>query len=323
MQRNYEIVEHPQMDHLSMFVVSIEYRTAHFHRDFELNLVLSGEATVSLPGQVLTARQGGLLLLNPNEPHELKCGEEEAVLLCLQLSPKYLRQRFPGMGYLSFDRLLPDGADTVRIRSLMTELAVQYLTAKSGWQLRCGCLLDMLVYEMLRTVPYHFISEETKRVSQRRMDRLSGILDYIDENYTHRILLSDICEREDLSLTYLSHFFRENLNQSFQEYVTGLRLNRAKEILAGEDRHLLDVCMESGFSDPRYLNRAFLEREGCTPREYRSRVRRTREGQVLRDSHSSQYFPEQENALQLLEPLRPSRQMLELVFFDMMDRKGE
>ena len=321
MQRNYEIVEHPQMEHLSLFVVSIEYRTAHFHRDFEMNLVLSGEVSVSLPGRVLTARQGELLLLNPNEPHELKCVDEEAVLLCMQLSPKYLRQKFPGVGYLSFDRELLNGEDTLRIRSLLTELAAQYVMAKPWWQLRCGSLTDMLMYETLRLVPYHFISEEAKRGSQRRMDRLSGILDYVDENYTHRILLSDICEREGLSLTYLSHFFRENLNQSFQEYVTGLRLNRAKEILTSEDRHLLDVCMESGFSDPRYLNRAFLEREGCTPKEYRSRARRTKKKQILRDSHSSQYFPDTETTLQLLEPLRPDKQTLEDVFYSMI--KGE
>ena len=56
---------------------------------------------------------------------------------------------------------------------------------------------------------------------------------------------------------------------TFQQYLSGLRLEKARRLLLESDKKLLDICLECGFSDGKYLNRLFAKRYGCTPKEYR------------------------------------------------------
>jgi AraC-like DNA-binding protein len=56
---------------------------------------------------------------------------------------------------------------------------------------------------------------------------------------------------------------------TFQEYVNSVRFNCACKLIAGEDRKMLDVCIESGFSDYRYFCAAFKKRLGTTPDLFR------------------------------------------------------
>ncbi len=113
--------------------------------------------------------------------------------------------------------------------------------------------------------------------------------------------MQDLARKEGLTLNYLSAFVKENLNMTFQEYLAGLRLNQAKKLLLSEDKSLLTVSLESGFSDPRYLTRAFLAQMGITPCEYRKRrLRLLEEDNSHRSPASSERFYSDQEALRRL-----------------------
>ena len=84
----------------------------------------------------------------------------------------------------------------------------------------------------------------------------------------HKIRLSDFARAERRSMSYLSHFVKEALGQSFQEYVNTVRFHCACKLIAAGQRRMLDVCVASGFSDYRYFSAAFQKRLGMTPEEY-------------------------------------------------------
>lgn len=82
------------------------------------------------------------------------------------------------------------------------------------------------------------------------------IIHYIDEHYSEKLLLSDIALKEDLSLTYLSHFFKDYLGIPFQEYLAKIRCEKARQLLLLTDFPLLDICMSCGFLIPNILTAA-------------------------------------------------------------------
>jgi len=57
---------------------------------------------------------------------------------------------------------------------------------------------------------------------------------------------------------------------SFQEYLTDLRCEKARQLLLLTDYNLTTISMDSGFSGSKYLNRAFYEKYSCSPAQYRS-----------------------------------------------------
>ena len=122
--------------------------------------------------------------------------------------------------------------------------------------------------------------------------RLLRLIRFVDANYTHKIRLSDFAEQEDCSVSYLSHFIKDTMNQTFQEYVNSVRFNHACQLIAAGNDSMLSVSVESGFSDYRYFSRAFQKAYGMTPAEY------SRKAQLVvpedipqgRSNHSEEQF---------------------------------
>ena len=57
--------------------------------------------------------------------------------------------------------------------------------------------------------PHTIMPEKDKNRSQNKTAQMRRIMDYIDTSYSQKLLLSDIAKEENLTLSYLSHFFRD------------------------------------------------------------------------------------------------------------------
>ncbi|MCR5324555.1 MAG: helix-turn-helix domain-containing protein [Lachnospiraceae bacterium] len=92
---------------------------------------------------------------------------------------------------------------------------------------------------------------------------------YIDANYTKNITLDDLSMAVNVSSYYLSRIFKENTGENFIDYLTRLRIERAKELLATTTYSMKEIGIMSGYSDPNYFSKTFKKNVGVTPTEYR------------------------------------------------------
>lgn len=299
MNREYELVLHPRLKHICCFIVDIDYRTPHLHREIELSLVLSGSLIVTTQRETASFPEGSVILLNTNQVHEYKAADDSSRMLCIQVSPQFCRDSFPSLLNMRFSdfRLrehLPP-CEYKHFRALMIEFACSYCRGFAGYELECMALLYLILNRLIKRIPNKVLPDDEINRSQEREKRLGRILNYIDANYMNKIQLSDIANSEHISTYYLSHFFTEHFNQSFQKYLLQIRVQRARVLLTSTDKRLIDICLECGFSDYRYLNRAFKEQFGCAPNEYRGRHRLVN-GKPREGSHMSveRFLPETE-----------------------------
>jgi len=274
MDKEYEIVSYPQIKHCNVFMLGMTFRSAHMHRDIELVLQLEGSLEVRIERESYITDSPSIILFNPNQMHEIILLSERSVLLVIQLSPLFFADTYPLLSKLAFEStLLRDVLDEEDYKSVLTlfvELGLKYLKEDYLYEFSCAAILNTLFGNLIRLLPHRIISDDQKKAEELKARRMNRILNYIDENFTSKILLSDIAERENLSLYYLSHFFKKSINQSFQEYINTLRFNHARKMLIeNKDMSLLDICFQSGFSDYRYLQKSFADRFNCSPVEYR------------------------------------------------------
>ncbi|MGO4546457.1 response regulator [Paenibacillus sp. 2TAB23] len=80
-----------------------------------------------------------------------------------------------------------------------------------------------------------------------------------------------IAEHVSLSETYLCSFFKKQSGQTIKEYMTGVRLEKAKDLLANGNLKLYAIAQEVGIADSNYFTTFFKKYVGCTPTEYRER----------------------------------------------------
>jgi len=272
MKQEYEIVNHPYIKYVNLFMAQIGYRTPHLHRDIELMFIAKGNASFISAQKPQVFNEGEFVIMNSNELHEIKDQGENSLMICLQVSPKYFKQIFPQIENLKFNDMKVEKYlskyELEEIKDNFLSLANTYFSREEGYELLIAQLISSIFYKIIKSIPNYLLTEEEKRNSFVKAERLNRILSYMEEHFMEKVGLSDIAKEEGLSVSFLSHFITENLNQTFQEYLKGLRLNRAVELIMKSDMKLIDICVASGFSDYRYLNQAFTKKFGCTPKEY-------------------------------------------------------
>ncbi len=95
--------------------------------------------------------------------------------------------------------------------------------------------------------------------------------EYIQDNYQKDLSLDELSKELDISPYYFSKLFKEETGSNFVEYLTNLRMTRAKELLRDEQRSMKEICAEVGYSDPNYFSRIFKKNFGVTLTEWRER----------------------------------------------------
>ncbi len=106
-------------------------------------------------------------------------------------------------------------------------------------------------------------------------ERLNRVLALIHKRLDRNlpIPLTEAAATACLTPPAFSKYFRQATRKRFIDYVIGLKLNRAALQLSRTDGAILDIALNSGFSNLSNFNRHFLAAMGMTPRDYRARYR--------------------------------------------------
>ena len=100
---------------------------------------------------------------------------------------------------------------------------------------------------------------------------LQKMRQYLHEPYAQKITLDTLSARYNISKYHLQRSFQRYFGQSPGEYLTRLRLTRAKELLRATDLPVSEVAYRVGMENTSYFISVFRAREGATPQQYRRR----------------------------------------------------
>lgn len=91
------------------------------------------------------------------------------------------------------------------------------------------------------------------------------------DNYYRKLTLSEIADREHLSIYYLSHIIKEATGLSFQDLLSYIRVEESEKLLLGTNKKIGAIADETGFSAVRYYIKHFEQWFGMHPLEYRKK----------------------------------------------------
>ena len=126
--------------------------------------------------------------------------------------------------------------------------------------------------QMARLFLYEFFSlkmliptEEEDNVPRR----LQFLIDYIKENLSKDISLTDIAAYSELSQATINRLFREHLDTSTMNFIHQKKIERAKHLLLVTDLPISDIGPHIGINDVYYFSRFFKKMTGHSPTEFR------------------------------------------------------
>lgn len=115
------------------------------------------------------------------------------------------------------------------------------------------------------------LSAMMAKLAQRERNIIPDIVDYIERHYHEDISLQHIAERFFLSREYISRKFKQELNENLTDYITRIRLGKARQLLENPDLRIAEVAEMTGYRDEKYFSKVFKKNVGLSPTDYRKK----------------------------------------------------
>lgn len=134
-------------------------------------------------------------------------------------------------------------------------------------------LLDMLklLYELSRFDAKSLASSSFANASNdNESRRVRTVKDYISEHYAEELTLEQLAGLIGMAPSSFSRFFKQRTNKTLTDYIADIRLGIAARALVDSTKNISEICYSCGFNNMSNFNRAFKNKRGMTPKEFRA-----------------------------------------------------
>jgi len=261
----------------------------HYHSQYELAYIHYPHGKRIAGNNISTFEEADLVFYGPNLPHAWShaqaSGEEEVSsynkglthwAIVVHFNESCFGESFftiPEMNAIqailkkSTWGIVLHGASRKRIAQWMTQLLDQTGS-------RRVILLLRILEEMSVTKEYSLLSSAGywDDLNDNDVVRMSGIYDFIIQNFTREITLKEIAARAHISSSAFCRYFKARTKRTLKEFINDLRINYACQLLEENQHNITQICFESGFNNISNFNRRFKEIKGITPQQYRTNI---------------------------------------------------
>lgn len=109
---------------------------------------------------------------------------------------------------------------------------------------------------------------DVEQKDQRKDRVVDKMLEYVEQNYKTKILMSDICEQLNYSETLLNRRFKNITTYTFNDYLNRYRIQKTIDLIKKKELYIYDIAEQSGFHDYKYFNLVFKKYIGCSPKDF-------------------------------------------------------
>lgn len=259
----------------------------HTHDYMQIWYVMKGSCEHLINNKSHTLAKGNLFVLPPFAVHEIKAAEGQSIRIIgceflidfigENISLTDMDSSLFDFAYLepflvSTDALLPRlhlaGKSQVKVEELLLDMLSEYEQEMKYYEINIKADLLKLLAIVAREYENQGNPEHNKLYEKYR-DAIYSAINFVEQNYTSKLYIEDICKIAMMSQAYFSRLFKFITGKTFVEYINSLRIRKAIEMLRESDATVTDICFSVGFNDIAYFNRVFKKETGLTPKQYK------------------------------------------------------
>lgn len=249
----------------------------HSHKNFELNLIISGAGRRIVGNHISSYAKGDLVLLGPNLYHcwEVQETEPEEGAACIvtHFSENIINSDFFNIPELeSVVDLLKDAGNGVFYRGKKAEKVAALLGRMvhlSGLELYIELLKVFNLLLQIEDREYLALPSSQPHVHEKDIDQINKVYEYVFQNIREGVKLKEASDLVCMEPGSFCRYFKKKTNQTFMDYVKNVRIGIAAKLLAETDKQITQICFECGYNNLANFNHYFKDIMKKTPSEYR------------------------------------------------------
>lgn len=247
-------------------------KQAHFHDMHEIYYLISGERNFTINDRVFKINKGDLVIIPAGEMHRTtyfanNTHERVAIMFDDDLLGGLYEDY--GKDYImqvlkSFYVPIPEGR-----QEYVEELMKRMLYEAEGIDEFSEYMKKIYFQELMLFIIRCFKNGPQVGEIDVTNDIIQSAAKYIYENSDKNIGLNDVAEKFGMSSSYFSKKFKAITGFGFKEYLIGVRIKAASNLLLTTDKSITEIAISCGFNDSNYFGDAFRRIKGVSPNKYR------------------------------------------------------
>lgn len=271
----------------AFFGVERRDKNMHSHDFWELSYVYEGRGTHYMNDSVLTIREKEFLFISPETEHCIVSPSKEngaLVRVCNVLVKKAYMDKivnkyrkmdsfadydFTQMLNKAFCLQLSDDSRIVYNQIMAITHEYNHFAEGSDCIIE-NCMINLLIY----IARLHKTQTAKQQTSDNKNEALDEVIKYIRSNFGGNLTLDFLAEQAHISREYLSRKFKSYTGTNISDFIAEVRIERAKQLLRSSTHSITDISLYCGYTSIGNFQRFFKKLVGCSPSEYRKKIKK-------------------------------------------------
>ncbi len=255
----------------------------HYHNYIEILYSIEGEYDVVISGRHYTFGVADMLIINSKEVHQINAiSPHGGSYFVLRFEPEIL---YSSMfhNHREYRYVLPflfendshqkvisakDLKDTF-LPTLLYEIYDEFEHKEYGYEFALKNDIGRIFLWLLRYFYKSGAGYTIPAVQDEMMKRLQPAFAYVLEHYDDEIKTEEMATLCNMSFSYFSRVFNQQMKMNFNEYVNRIRLMEAEKLLVSTTMTVTEIASAVGLSTTSYFIKLFKEHKDVTPKQFR------------------------------------------------------
>lgn len=240
----------------------------HKHSEYEINYINTGSCVMGVGEEYVPLKAGDCIVIRPYISH---CFMVDTSKGCSIVQLEY---SFSVPGYITEEiTILKDDSSFHKFNSCdslgkVLENVCEAFREQRSQDEFSTALLDLALGQFYVVLSKFYMKSIEMEITVEQ-GVVAEVIKYINNHIEEELNLEEVAARYKVSTRYIRKYFNQYLGMNCTQYISMLRIARAKELLWNTDKSITDIAMNTGFNSSQYFSRVFSKYTNMTPIEYR------------------------------------------------------